>query len=361
LISWRRRGAEPEKAPAPLVSREGALWAIRLFLGREPLNAAELELHRGHPNLESLRLGFVRTEEFRGFFASAVPTPYAAPLFLLKPPASPHVPWRFEPPDLAAPVSQLCTAAQLESPIFAELCAGLGLPADPHRKIWEFAWIAAVIRQAGLLRPGLRGMGFGVGQEPIPAFLAAHGVEVLATDAPPEAIEGHGWDTTAQHAVGLDPLRRPALVADAEFDRLVHFAPCDMNAIPAEHTGFDFCWSSCAFEHLGSIEHGLHFVEESLRTLRPGGLAIHTTEFNLSSDAETFDTPTLCLFRRRDIEALLERLAAAGHRPWTLNLYPGDAPVDAHIDLPPYALPHLKIAVARHVTTSIGIVVQKAG
>ena len=258
-------------------------------------------------------------------------------------------------------MSQLCTESQLASPLYAELCAGLGLPANPHRKLWEFAWIAAVIRHAGLLRPGLRGMGFGVGREPLPAYLAAHGLEVLATDAPPAAIEGHGWDTTGQHAAGLDPLRRPRLVADAEFDRLVRFMPCDMNDIPAEHGGFDFCWSSCAFEHLGSIEHGLRFVEASLRTLRPGGLAIHTTEFNLSSDTDTFEQANLCLFRRRDIEALLERVALAGHTPWPLNLYPGDGPMDAHIDLPPYALPHLKLEVARHVTTSIGIVVQKAG
>ena len=61
------------------------------------------------------------------------------------------------------------------------------------------------------------------------------------------------------------------------------------------------------------------------------------------------------------MEALLERLARAGHTPWPLNLYPGDGAIDAHIDLPPYALPHLKLQVGQYVTTSIGIVVQKAG
>ena len=150
-------------------------------------------------------------------------------------------------------------------------------------------------------------------------------------------------------------------MAGAEFDRLVRFAPVDMNAIPAGLEGFDLCWSSCAFEHLGSIEHGLRFVEASLRTLRPGGIAVHTTEFNLSSDTDTFEAENLCLFRRRDMEALLERLARAGHTPWPLNLYPGDGAIDAHIDLPPYALPHLKLQVGQYVTTSIGIVVQKGG
>jgi len=360
LKAWlRRAGIGPRPGT---VSGNAARWAIRFFLGREPLDRQELEFHRGHPNWESLRTGLARTQEFRGFFAEvAGKQNFAAPLFLLKPPASPLIPWHFAPPNLVEPVSQLCTEAQLTEPAYAEFCAALGLSPAMHRKVWEFAWIAAVMRRARLLRPGLRALGFGVGTEPMPAFLAAHGLEVVATDAPPEVIHGQGWDTTAQHASGLGPLRRPVLVADAEFDRLVRFAPVDMNAIPAGLEGFDLCWSSCAFEHLGSIEHGLRFVEASLRTLRPGGIAVHTTEFNLSSDTDTFEAENLCLFRRRDMEALLERLARAGHTPWPLNLYPGDGAIDAHIDLPPYALPHLKLQVGQYVTTSIGIVVQKGG
>ncbi|MDO9707547.1 class I SAM-dependent methyltransferase [Paracraurococcus lichenis] len=357
LLRGIRRRLRPRR-----VSAEAARWAIRLFLGREPTGREEVAFHRGHGDLNSLRTGFARTREFREFLARiGGEGRYAAPLFLLRPPASPLVPWHFAPPSLAAPVSQLCTAAQLEEPDFAWLCGALGLRPDPHRKVWEFAFVVAALRKAGLLRPGLRALGFGVGQEPIPAFLARQGISVLATDAPPEAIAGQGWESTGQHATGLAPLRRPSLVPNPEFDRLVRFTSCDMNAIPPELEGFDLCWSSCAFEHLGSIEHGLRFVEESLRTLKPGGLAVHTTEFNLSSDAETFEEANLCLFRRHDLEALLERLAQAGHRPWPLNLHPGDAPMDEHVDLPPYALPHLKLLVSRFVTTSIGIVVQKAG
>jgi hypothetical protein len=342
------------------VERDAALWAIRLFVGREPLDEAEIQFHRGHPHIESLRRGFALTGEFRSFYDNLVgATDYRMPLFLMAPPASSRIDWRFSPPTLTAPVSQLCTEAQMHEPAFAEICAQLGLTADLHRKIWEFVWVVAVMRAAGLMRPGVKALGFGVGGEPIPALLAAHGVDVLATDAPLDLVAGVGWDTTGQHATGLDPLRRPHIVDDAALAERVAFRPVDMNAIPEDLRGFDMCWSSCAFEHLGSIEHGLRFVEASLETLKPGGLAIHTTEFNLGSNEATVELPALSIFRKQDIERLLDRLAAAGHRVWPLNLYPGTGPIDAHIDLPPYSMPHLKLRVASEVTTSIGLVVER--
>jgi hypothetical protein len=283
---------------------------------------------------------------------------FAASSFLSGPPSSP-VPWRFAPPNLTDPVSQLCTEGQVTEPAYAEWCAAFGLLPDPHRKHWEYVWIAAVLRRAGLLRPGIRAVGFGVGQEPIPALLAQNGVEVLATDSPSEIVDSEAWVRTSQHAESLAPLHRPGLVSDAEFDRLVRFMPVDMNALPDAIRDFDFCWSTCAFEHLGSLENGLQFVERSLSALRPGGLSIHTTEFNLSSNDETVEQDVLCFYRRRDIEALFARLTKQGHVCWPMNLYPGDGAMDMHVDFPPYGLPHLKLHMAGYVTTSMGVVVQK--
>ncbi|MBV5337004.1 MAG: hypothetical protein J0653_03215, partial [Deltaproteobacteria bacterium] len=71
----------------------------------------------------------------------------------------------------------------------------------------------------------------------------------------------------------------------------------------------DFCWSSCSLEHLGSIKAGLDFIKASLKTLKVGGVAVHTTEYNVSSDEATIDNnPTLVLFRRCDIQGLVEEL-----------------------------------------------------
>lgn len=134
-----------------------------------------------------------------------------------------------------------------------------------------------------------------------------------------------------------------------------------MNAISPElHGGFDFTWSSCCFEHLGSIEHGLRFVEESIKLLKPGGIAVHTTEFNLSSNDETVSEGGCVIFRRRDIDRLAQRLTAQGHRI-CLDYTEGTSPADLHVDVPPYtANPHLRLLLQGFVSTSIGLIVQKA-
>jgi hypothetical protein len=43
------------------LSREAVVLAFRFFIGRDPLNDDEIELHRGHVNLDSLRLAFAKT------------------------------------------------------------------------------------------------------------------------------------------------------------------------------------------------------------------------------------------------------------------------------------------------------------
>jgi len=143
-----------------------------------------------------------------------------------------------------------------------------------HRKLWEFMFICQGLWERGLLRPGARGLGFGVGGEPLPALFAAHGCEILGTDLGSEGAEALGWVNSAQHANEKEALRRSTICPDDLFDQLVSFQTCDMNHIPSELTGFDFCWSSCAFEHMGSIEKGLTFVENSIDCLKPGDLPL---------------------------------------------------------------------------------------
>jgi hypothetical protein len=287
--------------------------------------------------------------------------PYEAPSWLLAPPESRLVPWRLESPRLSRPTSQLCTISQFDEPEYTQWCAAIGEPPRPHRKQWEFCWILAAMREADLLRPKSRLLGFGVGREPIPAMLAANGVDVVATDAPTEIADAQGWRRIDEHSESLMHLHRSELVDEATFRERVAFRTVNMNSIPTDLRGFDGCWSSCCFEHLGGLEHGLRFVENSLHTLRPGGYAIHTTEFNLSSNEDTLESEGLSFYRRRDIESLIVRLVESGHCVWPLNLHPGSAPLDRFVDTPPYTLPHVKLEALGFITTSIGLVVKKAG
>lgn len=262
---------------------------------------------------------------------------------------------------LAEPVSQMCTAAQFDEPVYAEWLERLQMPLQRHRKQWEFIYILQVLRRYGMLAPGARGVGFGVGTEPLPAVMASFGATVVATDLPSESEQSAVWSATGQHGSAIDSLRFPGLCDPATFDAAVSFRPVDMTAIPADLVNFDFTWSSCAYEHLGSIAAGLKFVQDSLNCLRPGGLAVHTSEFNLTSNDETVETGGTVLFRRSDMERLALTLISRGHEVAQIKLDSGDTPLDQHVDMPPYLNdPHLKMALGRFATTSFGIIVRKA-
>lgn len=264
-------------------------------------------------------------------------------------------------PTLASPVSQLCTKSQFDEPVYEYWVEQIREKKRYHRKQWEFAFILQNLNIRLLLENGRIGLGFGVGQEPLPALMASHGVSITATDLDLDGAVQKGWAASNQHTTSLAVLNDRGICDSVIFGKQVSFRNVDMNNIPADLAGYDFCWSSCAFEHLGSIELGLQFVENSLKCLKPGGLAVHTTEYNCQSNQKTLSEGGTVIFRQRDILELAQRLRAAGHQLF-LNLNQGNQDLDKHVDLPPYAQDHhLKLQLDKYVTTSIGLVVLKAG
>jgi tetratricopeptide (TPR) repeat protein len=273
-------------------------------------------------------------------------------------PMSPHAPT--QPGTMVFDKSVLCREANFREPYFAYWTKTLGARFGYRRKLWEYVFICQALFERGLLASGSRGLGFGVGGEPFSAYFASQGCWILATDMAVDSAVVAGWTELAEHAAGKEALRCPQLCADAIFERNVDFRVVDMNAVPNDLAGFDFCWSACALEHLGSIEQGLRFIERSLEPLKPGGYAVHTTEFNLSSNDDTLKDGRTVLFRRRDFEALTQKLQAAGHEVAPFDFDPGWGKVDRYIDVPPYLEePHLKLALEGYATTSIGLIVRK--
>lgn len=264
------------------------------------------------------------------------------------------------------------TQADLESAWAAHWCGQLQMPVLFHRKLWELAYVLQAIFEHEHIRDGARGLGFGCGVEPLPSYLAAHGVSITMTDLPPSEAAQAGWSATNQYAATVDMAYQPHLVSRERFDEKVTLRAVDMNAIPADLTNYDFCWSICALEHLGSIERGLAFIENSLSTLRPGGLSVHTTEFNITAEGPTVDNWPTVLFQRHHFEALAARLGELGHDVATLDFGLGDRPLDRFIDLPPFhhdlpedltawlgAPAHLKVAVDGFAATCFGLIVRK--
>ena len=254
-----------------------------------------------------------------------------------------------------------CSAADFIHPRYAQLCGTLAHPVQFHRKVWEWVFVFYHLERLGVLKEGFRGVGFGVGTERLPSIFANLGASVVATDAPPEIGVSSGWTETGQHSDTLNELFYPDLVSKDAFNSRVSHRFCDMNAIDADLKGFDFTWSCCSFEHLGSLEAGMQFVINSIeKTLKPGGVAVHTTEFNLSSNDNTIGIGPTVLYRRRDMEELVSRLVDLGNEVQPFIVAPDSHFLDFHVDLPPYSSePHLKLKFGRHVTTSAGIVVKK--
>jgi len=267
-------------------------------------------------------------------------------------------------------VGRVCRQIDIERPWMRHWFGVLGMAPSYHRKAWESAFVLQGLWEAGMLAPGRRGLGFAVGREPLPSILVARGAEVLATDLDAGDARAAAWAGTNQNAARVEDLFRPRLVDHDDFLARCAFRAVDMNAVPADLAGgFDFVWSTCSFEHLGSIERGLDFVVAAMACLKPGGVAVHTTEFRLDGEGPRLDNWNTVLFGRQDMEALAARLAERGHVMAPIDYGPGRGVLDGYVDVPPYGrqrmdgfvlpvAPHLRLSVDGIPATSIGLVIR---
>ncbi len=256
-------------------------------------------------------------------------------------------------PSFARPDSQLVTASQIYEDSFAPWSAYFRHEPEMDRKVWEYAYILQAVSAYADLGEKSRGLCFGSGKELLPAIFAKRGCSIVATDFVPE-VSDKGWETRA-----VDDLFHPGYIDRETFDHRVSFRNMDMNAIDPDLKDFDFLWSTGSLEHIGGYDKGLQFVENAMACLRPGGIAVHTTEFTISSETKGRDHPDLSFYCRQDIEALAMRLLNAGHLI-VLNFDRGDTPADMHVDVAPYHSGQTLAAhFQTHVITSIGLIIQK--
>jgi hypothetical protein len=337
------------------VPEEVVRWGFRMLAGRDPLTTAELAAYQAMPSLAAMRRTLANTHEFHAFFDSLLTghQAWTMPLFLLRPPSVEGLEWRFTPPDLEKPVCQLCTRAQFDQPMFAEIAAAMGANAVPTRAMWEQAWIVSVLAEAGLIEAGRRGLGIEAGRDRVASLVAARGVEVVATAG--------GVENAHAAELRRTQLFFPEAIHIEEFDQLVTLVGLEAARIAElPRDGFDFCWSIGAPGRLGSVNAALDFFEASLAPLRPGGLAAHTFTLNLTSDGLTWQEPDNVLVRRRDVEALATRLQAAGHRLLPLNTHPGESPEDEVVHGVLGGPPGHRQRRGMMVGTSFGLAIRKA-
>lgn len=321
-------------------------WAYRLLLRREP-DAAGFEHYVRKIEVDRLSATelvaeFVGSAEFARLYGSSRPYPSLVD--------APPLKW------------QPCTLASLQSTNFQHWAVQLReRQPRPHRKIWEWAFIAQALHERGCLVDGAQGLGFAVGTEPLAALFAKVGCHVVATDLDLKAASKGGWNRTHEHAANIGVLNERNICDAGKFSDNVRFMNVDMCDVPDELIGFDFLWSSCAIEHLGSIDAALAFVMRAMRCLKPGGLAVHTTEFNCESDTRTIERGKDVIPRKSDFMRLREALVREGHDVGEIDFTLGTSEADLSVDEAPFKGPsHLKLRIGGFASTSFGMIIRKS-
>lgn len=257
-------------------------------------------------------------------------------------------------------ISKLCNEKDFTTDWFKNCCEKLKEPFKYHRKLWEYCYIYQVLLERGMLQPGKRGLGFAVGKEPLTAAFASHGCRITSTDLELEKADALGWTISNQHCNSLRDLNERGICDPSLFDRLVTFKYMDMNQIDkTTFNSFDFTWSSCAFEHCGSIDLGKNFIINQLDCLKPGGIAIHTTEYNLTSNNTTLETVQTVLFRRKDFDWIVNKLRSLGHSI-DIDYTIGEGAIESIAAKPTDTDYHLRLEFGGYVTTSIGLIITKS-
>lgn len=155
----------------------------------------------------------------------------------------------------------------------------------PDSKQWECAMMLRTLSEQGILRPGAVIAGIGAGTEETTFALAARGCIVFPTD---RYLEQTPWSDVAPAAMMVRPQQYTQLKHDHRNVIPVH---TDARALSLPSDFFDAVYSAGSIEHFGSLAAVRAAAEEIGRILKPGGVAVLSTEFRLEgpNDKPWFD------------------------------------------------------------------------
>jgi hypothetical protein len=262
--------------------------------------------------------------------------------------------------DVAGLASRPAHFSDVQSGWFAYWVSQLRCAVRPHRKLWEFTVVLQALYEAGVLTRDAKLLGFGVGGEPLPSYLASLGVSVVATDLPEEAER--------------DRVLNPAFVPGEAFDARVEVSNLDMRRLDdATLRGFDGCWSCSVINTLSTADEAFDTLIGAMDVLRPGGVAVHTTDFAFADDVAFCPRGELA-FTRSFFERVADGLNGRGHTVSALSFDLGGHPLDGYVDLEPYEVdgaeawrnlwaegrgaPHLKLRHVDLLKTSFVLIVR---
>ena len=248
---------------------------------------------------------------------------------------------------------------QVLSPDFHYWISQLRLPLLINRKYWEYFVLLHQSFLAGLFeRSSSHVIGFGVGNEPIPAYFASQKVRVTATDY----IEGpsaEAWSGTNE-LLNFEKLIRPDICSTAMFNSFITVQSVDMNNIPIQfHNKYDLCYSLCSLGHIGGFSYSRQFILESLNVLKPGGVAIHTFEMDLDN-GERYEHPDHTIFLKADVISIIAEVKSMGFKVERHALEQGNGYLENYLDQYPFgSSPHLFLDLNGHRSLPTVLVIKK--
>jgi hypothetical protein len=272
--------------------------------------------------------------------------------------------------------SNLCNYEDFLTKDYEEFCNLIGEQKKIHRKQWEFYVIYKKLLEYLGDFNYKKGLGFAVGQEVIvPLFLNLN-ADITATDLNTNDSDALAWINSNEHiSNGFDKYVDSGYIKKDILNKC-NFDFINMNNIPSKYlmNEYNFIWSSCALEHLGSLQNGLNYIINSLKCLKKGGIAVHTTEYNFKSNDNTLQTSGCVSYRKKDIEWLICEIEKLGYYIEPINFNRNDNIVNNYIDPFPYIgstsaiffdvnnydilKSHINLNIEGHCSTSIYIVIQ---
>lgn len=165
-----------------------------------------------------------------------------------------------------------------------------------HRKQWEFAMIFLALRKYGFLTGDKTGLSVGGGNERVLYSIANQVKKLVVTDL---YDENTSWDCARTG----DP--KEFIINSKPFpvdDNKITALRMDMRNLQFEDNTFDFCYSSCAVEHIGDFDDFVQHFDEVYRCLKEDGIYVFTTEFQFGKT--TIKDPNNYIFSPEYLEKI---------------------------------------------------------
>jgi len=135
--------------------------------------------------------------------------------------------------------------------------------------------IFLALRKLGFLVADKTGLSMGGGTERVLYSIAKHIKKLYVTDL---YDENTTWDCA--RTFDPDDLIKSNMPFEITEDKITALK-MDMRSLDFEDNRFDFCYSSCAFEHIGGFDDFAQHLDEVHRCLKPDGVYVFTTELQL--------------------------------------------------------------------------------